>query len=274
MVTKFRVAFAVLAMLVLAGGSATAQPSGPLPPVERKPVRIMFAGDSIALGAPVACPDGQPFGDRWTLGHWLHDAAGLDVAFVGSQTAECAAPYGRSEGYSGWTIGMLANHIGEFLRAHPADVLVLRVGVNDTTSTSNWRSAQQMWADYLRLIDNARAANPTIRIGASEIIPPGPMATTDPAIRADLAKASVTAKEFNAGLRLLLAPYGDSVRIVRLGMITPALLADGLHPSGQGYDAIAFLEMEDPEGIYRFLSDQPAPAVSFQGLLFAPDWRL
>lgn len=273
MYRRIRTFLAVVLLLtagILAGSPVAAQPSGL--PVLAAHIRIMIAGDSTAVGIPVVCPDGSPFGDRWTLGHWLRDAAGLDFEFVGSVNASCAAPFGRSEGHSGWTIGMLADNISAFLAANSADILILRVGVNDATSTSGWHTAQQMSVDYLRLIDNARAARPGIRIGASEVIPPEPMATTDPVIRADLRKASVTAQEFNATLRATVAPYGDSVRVVEIGRITPLLLADGLHPSGDGYDAIAYMQMRDPEGVYRFMSDRPAPRVKLKGLLFDP-WR-
>lgn len=260
-----------LAIGAAVAGSVAAQPSGPLPALTGH-VRIMIAGDSTAAGIPTVCPDGSPFGDRWTLGHWLRDAAGLDVEFVGSQVATCAAPFGRSEGHSGWTIGMLADNIGAFLTASPADILILRVGVNDATSTSGWHSAAQMSADYLRLINNARAAIPTIRIGASEVIPPEPMATTNPVVRADLAKASVTAREFNRGLRGIVAPYGDAVHALEIGRITPLLLADGLHPSGQGYDAIAYIQMQQSDGIRPWLSDRDLPVVKLPGVAFDP-WR-
>lgn len=275
MTKTFRAALAalllVLAVGVTVGGSVSAQPAGPLP-VLTGHVRLMIAGDSTAAGIPVACPDGAPFGDRWTLGHWLTLAAGLDVEFVGSLNASCAAPFGHSEGRGGETIFHLADTIGGYLAANPADVLILRVGVNDATSTSGWHTAQQMSVDYLRLIDNARAARPGIRIGASEVIPPEPMATTDPVIRADLRKASVTAQEFNALLRATVAPYGDSVRVVEIGRITPLLLADGLHPSGPGYDGIAYAQVRQPDGIYRFMSDRPAPAVKLSGVPLDP-WR-
>lgn len=260
MIRPVRIVLAVLLVFAaLAGGSVSAQPSGPLP-VLTGHVRIMETGDSTSAGYPVTCADGTPFGDRWTLGNWLTTAAGLDVEFVGSQVSNCAAPYGHHEGHATWTIRDVADHIGGFLAAHPAEIVVLRVGVNDASSWSNFRTAEQMIADYARLIDNARAQIPTIRIAASEVIPPNGMTASGP--YRDLARASITARRFNALLRALAATYGDSVHVIETGRVTPARLGDGLHPDQNGYCDIAWIEMQQPDGLWPWLSADPPPAVT------------
>lgn len=264
---------AVLALLLLttafAAGSVSAQPSGPLPPLTGH-VRLMVAGDSTAAGYPILCGDGTPFGERQVLGDWLTRDAGLDVQFVGSQASSCAQPYHRHEGHSAWTIGMLADNIAGFLSAHPAEILVLRIGVNDATSWSNWRSAEQMAVDYQRLIANARAQIPTIRILAGEIIPPdGSVQTAYPR---DLARAGVTARRFNAMLPTIIAPYGDAVHVGEFGRITPARLADGLHPNPYGYVDIAWIMMQQPDGLWPWLSADPPPATKPWDVVLDP-WR-
>ena len=267
MFKSFRTAVAVLAALTSAfvAGSASAQPVGPLPPLTGH-IRLMIAGDSTAAGVPVGCGDGTFFGERAVLGDWLNRVGGRDVEFVGSVAAGCGQPYHRTEGRPGETIAHLADAIGGYLAANPANVLVLRVGVNDATSWSNWRSAEQMAVDYVRLLDAARAQQPGIRILASEIIPP------DGAVSADLARASVTARRFNAMLPGIVAPYGDAVHIVHNGMITPVWLADGLHPTGQGYVGIAWIMMQQPDGLWPWLSPDPPPATKPWDVVLDP-WR-
>ncbi len=229
-------------------------------------VRIMIAGDSTASGYPIRCADGTTYGERQVLGDWLVRDAGRDVGFVGSQASSCAAPYNRHEGRPGETIFHLADTIGGYLAANPADVLILRVGVNDATSWSNWHSAETMAADYIRLVDNARAAHPGIRILASQIIPPNGSANVD------LSRASVTARRFNAMLPGILAPYGDAVHIGQFGKITPVWLVDNLHPTGQGYVGIAWILIEQPDGMWPWLSADPPPALQPWDVVLDP-WR-
>lgn len=222
-----------------------------LPPLEG-PVEIMVTGDSIAAGFPNVCPDGTPFGDRWALGDWFK-VAKLDVRFVGSVQSSCVVPYNRYEARSGETIRGLADRIGGYLAANPADILIVRVGVNDATSHSQWRTAAQMSADMLRLIDNARAQIPTIRILVSKIISPNGSRSDD------LARASVTVQEFNLGLRQLVAPYGDAVHIGEFDMIATGPLGDGLHPNNDGYFLIAYVTYNQPDGVAPWLSSRPLP---------------
>jgi hypothetical protein len=273
MTRKLRAALTVLLLLAVAmlTGSAQAQSSVPvalasaLPPVTGH-VRLMIAGDSTAQGYPIACGDGTFFGERAVLGDWLTRVGGRDVEFVGGVTNSCGLPYNHTEGRAGETIFHLADVIGGYLTARPAEVLILRVGVNDATSWSGWHTAEQMAVDYTRLIDNARAARPTIRVLASEIIPP------DGAVSADLARASVTARKFNALLPAIVAPYGDSVHIVHNGKITPVWMVDGLHPTGQGYVGLAWFLMQQPDALWPWLSADPPPATKPWDVVLDP-WR-
>lgn len=266
----------MLAVVVVLSTTALATPATTAPQaVAAQPlslltgtVKIMIAGDSIAAGMGISCPDGSSFGDRWALGDWLNLQPGLSVAFVGSQAATCHQPWHRHEGRGGWTIGMLADGvpgvpgvpgIGGLLAASPADVLILRVGVNDAR---NGRTAEQMIADYRRLIDKARAQSPGIRILASEQI--GPNGSVNPAY----AQASVTVKRFNSLLPELAATYGDSVHIGRNSLITTRGLGDGLHPDVAGYLMIAWITIRQPDGIWPWLSNAP-PADTDAGILYA-----
>lgn len=259
------VAALILAPVAILSAASVRATDNPLP-VLPGPIRIMIAGDSTAAGVPVGCGDGTWYGERSVLGSWLHDVGGIDIEMVGSQVSGCGQPWNHHEGRPGDTIVNLAAHIAGYLQATPADILILRVGVNDATSWSGWRTAQQMAADYTTLIETARAQSPGIRILASEIIPP------DGAVSADLARASVTARKFNKLLPGIAAPYGDSVHIAHTGMITPLWLADGLHPSGQGYVGIAWIMMQQPDALWPWLSADPPPATKPWDVPLDP-WR-
>jgi hypothetical protein len=266
-VTKaFRAALAVLLMLTIGlclPGSTSLAQGGPL----TGHVRIMIAGDSIAAGVPVGCGGGTYIGERQVLGDWLTRVAGLDVEFVGSVAATCGAPFHRSEGWPTETIRGLANRIGGMLAASPAEILILRVGVNDATDWSGFRTAEQMATDYRRLIDNARSARPGIRILAGEIIPP------EGAVSPALARASVTSREFNAMLPGIAADYAGAVRVAEFGRITAARLSpDGLHPNPFGYVDMAWILMEQPDGLWSWLSNRPPPATRPWDIVQDP-WR-
>lgn len=262
----------MLAVVVVLSTTALATPATTGPqavaaqplPLLTGTVKIMIAGDSIAAGMGITCPDGSSFGDRWALGDWLALQPGLSVAFVGSQAATCHQPWHRHEGRGGWTISMLADGvpgvpgIGGLLAANPADVLILRVGVNDARAG---RTPEQMIADYRRLIDKARAQNPAIRILASEQI--GPNGSVNPAY----AQASVTVKRFNALLPALAEEFGDAVHIGRFGTLTTRGLGDGLHPDVAGYLWIAWATVHQPDGIWPWLSANP-PASTDAGVLY------
>lgn len=222
-------ALALTAALLLGAPAATHASTVPLPVLTGN-VAVMIAGDSTAGGMGIVCPDGSSFGDRKAFGDWLALNPGFQFTLVGSQSATCNQPYQRHEGHGGFTIGNLADNIGGYLVNNPAQILILRVGVNDAKASGGYRSWQQMITDYQRLINNARTVIPTIRIVASEIM--GPNASVG---GQEFAKASITGKEFNTALPALIGQYGDSVRIAHLGWCTGNCLGDGLHPNGVGY---------------------------------------
>jgi hypothetical protein len=216
----------VLAAAMLLGTPVVSQASTVPLPVLTGNVAVMLAGDSTAGGMGASCQDGTSFGDRWAFGEWLKVNSGFQFTLVGSQSATCHQPYQRHEGHGGFTIRQLADNIGGYLANNPAQILILRVGVNDA---NQGRTAAQMAADYRDLIDNARTAIPAVRIVASEIMGP------NGSVSQQFADASVTAKEFNEALPALTAPYGDAVRIAHLGWCTGNCLGDGLHENVVGY---------------------------------------
>lgn len=88
-----------------------------------KPITIMPLGDSITEGGPAFKSYRMPL---WELlvGH------GYVVEFVGSRQSEERIGPLRHEGHSGKTAEFLAEHIAEFYRANPADVVLLHSGHN------------------------------------------------------------------------------------------------------------------------------------------------
>jgi lysophospholipase L1-like esterase len=249
---------------LLIGISATTSSVPKRLPTLQGNVRIMIAGDSIAAGFPLSCPDGSSFGDHGAFRDWLV-LSGVTVQFVGSKSATCYATDVRHEGHGGATISWLADRIGGMLAANPADVLILRVGVNDAKASGGYRSATQMATDYQRLINNSRTANPAIRILASEQI--GPNGSKS----AEFARASITVRKFNDLLPSVVIPYGDSVHIGRNSLLTTLNLGDGLHLSTDGYLALAWITINQPDGIWPWLStDSPASTDTGTQLMIDP----
>lgn len=226
-------------------------------PVLTGNVRIMEAGDSIAGGMNVVC------GRRWAMRDWINVNAGVHVDFVGSQVeSACQHPGAdRHEGHGGFTIAQLTASIAGYLVANPCEILILTVGVNDCKASGGYRTAAQMIADYRQLLLTARAQSPSIRILASEVIPP------NGSINAEYAAASITAQEFNALLPGLVAEFpADTVRIARNGRFILDT-NDGLHPDIVVYLLMAWYNIRE---IWSWLSTRPPAATSAGVLRYDP----
>lgn len=228
-------------------GAAPARPtSATALPVLTGSVRIMEAGDSTAAGYGSSCSNG----DRLALGDWL-TLAGVQATFVGSQTGGCTT-LTRHEGYGDKSVPWLADNIGSLLAANPADILILRIGINDLKDP-RYRTAEDTLVDYKRIIDNARTRNPNIRILACKLaLPNGSKAS-------NLARASVEAWRFNQQLPAAVASYGDAVRVVPTDLLSTRDLVDGLHPSDTGYVKWAWIELHHNNGLWSWLLTRPAP---------------
>lgn len=195
---------------------------------------IMPLGDSITAGYFVGRG-----GYRELLRRELA-AAGVAVEFVGritDQSDDIPAP--AHEGYSGYTIRMIAEKAAEALDLFNPDVILLFAGTNDVrVNGSNeqdehpdcWKTAPMRLDNLIQQLIR-KAPNATIFVGA--LLP--------------FAKAwgerESAAREFNGQLAEIVAARsrrGEKVHFVDFRQtVTTEDLADGLHPNAVGYGKIA-----------------------------------
>ncbi|WP_236028199.1 AbfB domain-containing protein [Paractinoplanes lichenicola] len=212
-VSTWRVSFLAL-ILVL----ATA-PAAPAQAATTGGTRILTLGDSITDGFNV------PGGYRIALWRTL-TGAGHRVDFTGSQANGPAdLPDRDHEGHSGWRIDQVhAQATGWVTAAAPRSVL-LHLGTNDIVQNYDLPNAP---ARLAALIDRIRAAAPNADVFVSSIVP-----LSDPA-----REAAATA--YNAALPGIVRAKGAKVHFVDLhAALTTAQLADGVHPTREGYDRMA-----------------------------------
>lgn len=197
-------------------------------------MKIMPLGDSITAGYFVG--NG---GYRNLLRNELMDS-GLPVEFVGRNMDQSDdIPDPAHEGYSGYTIRMIAEKAAEAFDLFNPDVILLFAGTNDVrVNGANdqpehpdcWKTAPARLDGLIQLIMN-RAPRATVFVG--ELLP--------------FAKAwgerESAAKEFNAQLAGIVSARGrkgERIHPVAFRKTVDAEdLADGLHPNADGYRKIA-----------------------------------
>ncbi|WP_245872716.1 SGNH/GDSL hydrolase family protein [Deinococcus planocerae] len=182
----------------------------------------MPLGDSITDGYNI------PGGYRIELFEKLSaQVPGLD--FVGSLSngpAELADPH--HEGRSGWRIDELAAQVDGWLDRHQPSTVLLMAGTNDMIQGYDVGGAP---ARLGALLDEITARRPDARILVASI-PPMRDATHN-----------ARGQQFNAALPGVVqsrADQGKKVTFVDAGAaLTPADLADGVHPNAGGYSKLA-----------------------------------
>jgi lysophospholipase L1-like esterase len=182
-------------------------------------VRVMPLGDSITDGFNV------PGGYRINL--WQRMAADrLTVDFVGSGANGPAALGDHDhEGHSGWKIRDLDANITGWLRQSAPRTVLLHIGTNDINGNDDVANAP---ARLSALIDKIRTLAPAAELFVATITP-----IADPA-------SDQRARTFNAAVPGIVAQKGPRTHLVDLhAALTPADLADGLHPNAGGYDKMA-----------------------------------
>ncbi len=101
--------------------------------------RIMPLGDSITWDWHFddTRTDAKRSGYRNYLWYKLENV-GYSAEFVGSRTTGGAIePYfdGDNEGHKGWTSHQIANHVYNYLKLNPSDVVLLYIGTNDESTS-------------------------------------------------------------------------------------------------------------------------------------------
>ncbi|WP_141203695.1 SGNH/GDSL hydrolase family protein [Streptomyces griseorubiginosus] len=184
-------------------------------------LRLMPLGDSITWGVGSSSGNGY----RGFLRDQLA-AEGHAPDFVGSgRNGTMSDP--DNEGHSGWRIDQITGIADSVLARYRPNVVTLEIGTNDLNGNYQIPTAP----DRLRaLIDRITAAAPdaTVLVGTVIISTSGTEEANRPAFNARI-----------PGIVQDAQAAGKHVRLVDMGALTRADLADALHPNDTGYRKMA-----------------------------------
>ena len=193
----------------------------------------MFFGDSITAGSMV---------NAWGTGFATHVNA-LDSRFF---------PVQQNGGIGGLTSWVGAAHIDEWLKGCPAKYVSIAYGTNDAWNNPN--NLDRYYKSTKYMIDAV------LREGKIPILPTIPYAS-------DGSAGKYTA-DYNAKVSQLYKEYGDKLLhgpdFYVFFKSNPGLLSqDGVHPSGDGYEAMRKLWAETMyETVYKNAASDPAPEIA------------
>ncbi|HEU5086938.1 MAG TPA: SGNH/GDSL hydrolase family protein [Roseiflexaceae bacterium] len=182
----------------------------------------MPLGDSITDGYNI------PGGYRIKLWQDLV-ARNPSINFVGS-TSNGPSSLGdrQHEGHSGWRIDQIDANIVAWLNASQPDIVLLLIGTNDVLQQYQLSSAP---ARLSELIDTITSTSPATHVIVASIPP------------LENGDRNGRAQTYNSAIPAIVADKiaaGQSVSYVNAySALTPADLADGVHPNQAGYDKLA-----------------------------------
>ncbi|MFF4397116.1 ricin-type beta-trefoil lectin domain protein [Streptomyces sp. NPDC001480] len=220
------------AALTAALGVCTAWPAAAAPGTGSPPtagqaaaaptaLRLMPMGDSITWG--VGSPSGN--GYRGFLWNQL-GADGHTLDFVGSGRAGTMQDP-DNEGHSGWRIDQIAGIADSVLARYRPNVVTLEIGTNDLNGNYQVPTApDRLHALIDRITDDV--PDVTVLVGTLIVSTSGTEEANRPAFNARL-----------PGIVQAEQTAGKHVRLVDMSALTPADLADSLHPNDSGYRKMA-----------------------------------
>ncbi|MFI5985059.1 SGNH/GDSL hydrolase family protein [Streptomyces sp. NPDC051555] len=208
---RFALAFAAALLTLAACTPVAAAPGTASLSAPPHALRVMPLGDSITQGVGSSTSAGY----RLPLQARL---AGRRVDFVGSQHGGAVADPDH-EGHSGYMIDQLGAGIDGWLATAQPDVVLLHAGINDLDRGEAPHAADRLIA----LADRIHADRPRSTVLVLGLIP-----TTG--------RLEAEARIVNAKVR---DAAGHRYRYVAPPALTPAEMADRLHPNDLGYQRIA-----------------------------------
>lgn len=206
--------------MILLGPAGASAPAGPAPP---GPValRVMPMGDSITFGTGSSTGAGYRTGMRELL-----VAGGRPADLVGDRRSG-TGPDPDHEGVPGAVIAEIAARSRVSVPFHRPDVVTLHAGTNDLNRDVDPAGAP---ARLGALIDRILAGSPGVTVLVATLVP-----ARSPATQARIGRYNEQVMRLAEGRRRA----GQRVRPVSMAGVTPADLADALHPSDAGYRTMA-----------------------------------
>jgi len=198
-------------------------------------IRVMPLGDSITQGGYTINSQYVPGegGYRSFLLPWLKKKIpGLEaVGSLSDGPKSLSDP--RHEGHAGWRIDQIQNNIVDWLAEFKPDVVLLMIGTNDFTQ--NW-DIQNAPARLQKLVDTILNQSPDLQLFLSSITP-----TKDNSLNAKIkiyndAIRDIVIMKKQMGRNISWVPIFETAG---LAYSTGDLVADGVHPTRQGYKKIA-----------------------------------
>ncbi|MFB9445003.1 cellulose binding domain-containing protein [Dactylosporangium vinaceum] len=245
---RWRLTYAVAAVAALLAGSVALALPGSA--AAAAAVRIMPLGDSIT---------GSPGCWRALLWQQLQANGYTNIDFVGTQAPQgCSVPYdGDGEGHGGALVTAVADQdqLPGWLAASRPDVVLMHFGTNDVWSN---KSTDTILAAYSKLVDQMRAANPSMRVLVAQIIPMSPPTCPECAQRVVALNAAIPG--WAAGKTTAASP----VIVVDqwTGFSTATDTGDGVHPNDTGNQKMAARWYPPLAGVLGGAPASPGPSRS------------
>lgn len=209
---------AVASMLACAGGAQET--------TERRPIRILAAGDSITYGG-----GGHYFGYRKFLQD-LCDAASMEVLVVGGEKENLGVGEGH-EGHPGWLSADVLGVMPAWMERTRPDVVLLHIGTNDIYEN---RPVTETAANIEAIVETVGRFGPSAwcLVGT-----PGPFRSPKNAQAERLGQeiAALVGRRAATGQNVAVADIRAVLAGSGVGL--PALLDDSAHPSDLGYYLMA-----------------------------------
>jgi len=201
-----------------AAATGTAAPASAAAPAS---LRLMPLGDSITWGV------GSSSGNSYRGFLWNRLAAeGHTLDFVGSgRSGTMSDP--DNEGHSGWRIDQIAGIADSVLARYRPNVVTLEIGTNDLNGNYQIPTAADRLHALIDQITND-APDATVLVGTVILSTSGTEEANRPAFNAKL-----------PGIVQAEQAAGKHVRLVDMGALTRADLADSLHPNDSGYSKMS-----------------------------------
>jgi len=188
------------------------------------PVRIMPLGDSITAGS-----GSSDFAGYRRILYNSMIAEGYGVDFVGSQQGGLGDFDPDHEGHAGWRDDQIAANVVGFLTAHPADIVLLHIGINSLDPSPT---------DVEAILDNVESVNPDIIVVLARIVSVACCGDVPPCTNCE------TVTQFNDNVQAMASARiarGAKILLVDMehALSYPGDLSDAVHPNDSGYSKMA-----------------------------------